>query len=157
MQKTEAVASLGQRRLMLPTWVKAALSANDRLKVYLTVLQAAAAHASHAERAVPDLSEEIGAAGLEGAWLHEVASVARRVDHAVLVPDMARIVQCLENDLVTMARPVLESTAAEAEPHARVARWLAWLRALPADRFSDDQMDQLTSASEVATTACICS
>ena len=45
MQKTAAVASLGQRRLMLPAWVKAALSANDRLKVYLTVLQAASSHA----------------------------------------------------------------------------------------------------------------
>ena len=35
MQKGNAVAALGQRRLMLPGWVKAALSANDRLKVYL--------------------------------------------------------------------------------------------------------------------------
>lgn len=47
MQKTQAVASLGQHRLMLPAWVKAALSAKDRLKVYLTALQAASAHASH--------------------------------------------------------------------------------------------------------------
>ncbi len=41
MQKTQAVAALGQRRLMLPGWVKAALSANDQLKVHLTVLQSA--------------------------------------------------------------------------------------------------------------------
>lgn len=47
MQKTQAVASLGQHRLMLPAWVKAALSANDRLKVYLAVLQSAASHAAY--------------------------------------------------------------------------------------------------------------
>ena len=41
MQRTRAVASLGQHGLMLPAWVKAALFANDRLKVYLTVLQSA--------------------------------------------------------------------------------------------------------------------
>src|ERR1039457_5064831 len=78
MQKTQAVASLGQHRLMLPAWVKAALAANDRLKVYLTVLQSASSHASHPNRDVPDLSKEIAAAGLNTTWLHDVAAVARR-------------------------------------------------------------------------------
>jgi hypothetical protein len=41
MEKIEAVASLGQLRLLRPAWTKAALAANDRLKLYLTVLQAA--------------------------------------------------------------------------------------------------------------------
>lgn len=37
MKKSPVVESLGQYRLMLPVWVKAALAANDRLKVYLIV------------------------------------------------------------------------------------------------------------------------
>ena len=78
MQKTQAVASLGQQRLLLPAWVKAALSANDRLKVYLTVLQSASTHASHPNRDVPDLSKEIAAAGLSTPWLHDLAAVAHR-------------------------------------------------------------------------------
>ena len=41
MEKIDVVASLGQRRLLRPAWVKAALAANDRLKLYLSVLQAA--------------------------------------------------------------------------------------------------------------------
>jgi hypothetical protein len=65
MHKTQAIESLGQHRLMLPTWVKAALAANDRIKVYLTVVQEAAARASHPNRALPDLSAEIAAAGLK--------------------------------------------------------------------------------------------
>lgn len=70
MQKAQAVASLGQHRLMLPAWVKAALSANDRLKVYLTVLQSASSHTSYPNREAPDLGKEIAAAGLNTAWLH---------------------------------------------------------------------------------------
>ena len=36
MQKSQAVAMLGQRGLMMPVWVNAALAANDRLKLYLS-------------------------------------------------------------------------------------------------------------------------
>jgi hypothetical protein len=56
MRKGQALATLGQRGLLLPVWVKAALAANDRLKLYLTVLQAAASHAEHPEHDASDLS-----------------------------------------------------------------------------------------------------
>lgn len=59
MLKTQVVASFGQKRLMLPAWVKAALSANDRLKVFLTVLQSASTHASHPNRGVHDLTTKL--------------------------------------------------------------------------------------------------
>lgn len=144
MQKTHAVACLGQHRLMLPAWVKASLSANDRLKVYLTVLQSASSHASHPNRAVPDLAREIAAAGLNPAWLHDLAAVARRVDDDLLIPDLPRLVKCLEDDLATMARPVLETTPAAAQPHPRVKHWIDWLHALPTDRLSDRQVEELT-------------
>lgn len=144
MQKTQAMASLGQHRLMLPAWVKAALAANDRLKVYLTVLQTAASHASHPRREPPDLAREAAAAGLNGAWLHEVVTVARRAGDALLVPDLPRLVACLGDDLAIMARPVLETTPAGAQPHPRVKQRLDWLRALPADRLRDRQVEELT-------------
>lgn len=144
MQKTQAVASLGQHRLMLPAWVKAALSANDRLKVYLTVLQAAASHAAHPHRDVPDLSKEISAAGLSTAWLHELAAVARRVDEDLFVPDLPRVVKGVADDLATMARPVLETTATGDELHRRVQHRLEWLGGLAADRLTDQQLHELT-------------
>jgi len=112
MQKTQAVASLGQHRLMLPAWVKAALSANDRLKVYLTVVQSASSHASHPHRDVPDLGKEIAAAGLNTAWLHDLAAVARRVDEELFIPDLPRLVKCVEDDLATMAQVEMEPKAA---------------------------------------------
>jgi uncharacterized protein Yka (UPF0111/DUF47 family) len=129
---------------MLPVWVKAALSANDRLKVYLTVLQSASSHASHPNRDLPDLSKEIAAAGLNTAWLHDLAAVARRVDEDLFIPDLPRLIKCIEGDLVTMARPVLETTPAGEEPHRRVRQRLDWLGALARDRLNDQQIDELT-------------
>jgi len=64
MDKQDAVASLGQTQLLQPARVRAALKANDRLKLYLSVLQAAAAHATAPERAPLDLSREITAADI---------------------------------------------------------------------------------------------
>ena len=42
MDKQKAVATLGQNSLLLSAWITAALLANDRLKLYLSVLQSAA-------------------------------------------------------------------------------------------------------------------
>lgn len=129
---------------MLPAWVKAALSANDRLKVYLTVLQTAAAHAAHPKRDLPDLTKEIAAASLSAAWIHDVLVATTQIDEELLIPDLARLVKALAADLATMARPVLETTPAGAESNTRVEHWLAWLAALPADRLNDQQIEGLT-------------
>lgn len=92
---------------MLPAWVKAALSANDRLKVYLTLLQAAASHAAHPHRELPDPGRELAAAGLTASWLHELAAAARRVDEELCIPDLERLLKSITEDLAVMARPVL--------------------------------------------------
>ncbi|MBT9502594.1 MAG: phosphate transport regulator [Burkholderiaceae bacterium] len=144
MQKTQAVVSLGQHRLMLPVWVKAALAANDRLKVYLTVLQAAASQAKHPGREAPDLSREMASAGLPAAWLTELPVVARRVDDELVIADLQRLVSGLADDLVIMARPALETAPEGGELQARVKQWLAWLSDLPTDRLTDAQFDGLT-------------
>jgi len=86
MQKTEAVASLGQRGLMLPAWVTAALRANDRLKLYLTLLQAAAAHAAHPAQEPADLSPEMSAAGIADRSVLQIPRSARLIDGELLEP-----------------------------------------------------------------------
>lgn len=144
MQKTLAVASLGEHRLMLPAWVKAALRANDRLKVYLTVVQEASSHARHPDRDVPDLSREMADAGLDAAWLNEAVVGARRVDDGVLMPEMPRLFKCLAEELATMSRPVLETIPADAGPQGRVQHRLDWLASLSADRLTDEQVEELT-------------
>ncbi len=144
MQKAPIVASLGQRGLLLPAWVTEALRANDRLKVYLTVLQAASDHASHPEHEPDDLTPEMSAAGLKDAWLHDTAAAASRVDHDVVFPDVRRLINCFVDDLAIMARPVMETTPPHVDLHARAQQWIGWLGALPADRLSDSQVEMLT-------------
>jgi uncharacterized protein Yka (UPF0111/DUF47 family) len=129
---------------MLPVWVKAALAANDRLKVYLTALQAAAAHAARPDRESPDLSAEMAAADVSGSWLGGLMTSARRIDDELRLTELPRLAKALADDLATMARPVLETTAATVPVQARVAHWLAWLAALPADRLTDGQIAELT-------------
>jgi len=145
MQKSQALASLGQRGLLLPVWVKAALAANDRLKLYLTVLQAASAHADHPNHDALDLTRELVAAGLGSAtWLHDLPAGASRIDGVLQVPDLERLVQGLREDLAVMARPVLESTTDDAEPHLRVHQWQDWLGALQGEQLDKSQLRNLT-------------
>jgi len=144
LRKDVAVASLGPSRLMLPAWVKAALAANDRLKAYLTVLQAACAHALHPEHDVPDLSRELAAAGLGSRWLDALVSAAQPIDDAILVPGLAGLVKSVTDDLGTMARPVLATAPPQDDVHPRTQRWLDWLASLAADRLGRDQLESLT-------------
>ena len=60
MIKQDAVASLGEQRLLRPARLREALKANDRLKLVLTLLQAGATHAQVPQEPVPDLAREIG-------------------------------------------------------------------------------------------------
>ena len=144
MQKASAVESLGQRELLLPARITAALRANDRLKVYLTVLQAASSHASHLARAAPDLALEMATAGLNEAWLRDAAAAARWVDDGLVFPDLARLLTGFSDDLASMARPVLETTASDAPLHVRAQHWLAWLAGVAPDRLSEKQIEALT-------------
>ncbi|HEY2189927.1 MAG TPA: phosphate transport regulator [Caldimonas sp.] len=144
MQKSEAVVTLGEHRLMLPAWVKAALAANDRLKLYLTIVQAADAHAADPRREVADFGPEIAAAGLEAAWLGELVAGTRRVDEELLIPGLRRLVAALADDLGTMARPVLATAPADDPLHAAVQSRIAWLRSLPADRLDAAHLEELT-------------
>ena len=144
MQKAQVVAALGQQRLMLPIWVKTALTANDRLKLYLTVLQAASAHAEHPKRDIPDFSGDIAATKLNINWLHELVVSATRVDNELFSPDIVKLSQCLAEELSIMAKPILETSESTDEPHLRVQHWLDFLTALPADRLSDTQIELLT-------------
>jgi len=150
MQKSEAVAAMGNSTLLLPAWIKAALAANDRLKLYLTVLQAAAAHAEHPEAELLDLGPEMAAAGVDGRWLRDLPAASSRVDGALIVPELRRLAQHLAEDLGVMARPLLEAHPLESDSRARLKHWVEWLGALSdkhsgSATLSHEQLRLLTS------------
>lgn len=144
MEKSLAVESLGQGELLLPGRVTAALRANDRLKVYLTVLQAAASHARHPERTVPDLTIDIRAAGINEPWPGELARAARLVEGELVSADLPKLLICFADDLSIMARPVLDSKRSDAKLGLRVKNWLDWLAKVTPDRITEAQIKELT-------------
>ncbi len=150
MQKSEAVAAMGKSTLLLPAWIKAALAANDRLKLYLTIVQAAAAHAEHPDSAALDLGRDTAAAGIEGRWLRNLPAAASQVEGALHIPELHRLAQCLAEDLAVMARPLLETPSSEIAPRERVKHWVDWLGALcdrhsGTETLSSEQLRLLTS------------
>ena len=145
MRKADAVAALGPHRLSWPAWVKAALAANDRLKLYLTLLQAAVAHAEHPQRPLPDVQRDLAAAGVSEPWLAELPASASPAGDDIFLPDLPRLAQRLDEDLVTMARPVLECMAAPPQDLAqRRDTWRTFLGGLSGDHLSRATLRALT-------------
>ena len=134
MQKSDAVAAMGPSTLLLPVWIKAALVANDRLKLYLTVLQAAASHAEHPDTEPLDLGRETATAGVEGRWLRDLPAACSRINGAFLVPELRRLAQRLADDLGVMARPLIKAHRDGDDPGPRVKHWLDWLATSAARR-----------------------
>jgi hypothetical protein len=113
MEKQAAVASLGKASLLLPAWIKAALQANDRLKLYLSILQSAAQRAAHPASAAADWSRELSHLGLRDAgWLRDLANTAYLQDQTLIVPQLDQWLHMLGLDLVVMARPLCDSPPA---------------------------------------------
>lgn len=126
MEKENAVASLGQATLLLPAWIKAALQANDRLKLYLSVLQSAAQRAANPAASSPDWTREIAHVGLRDAsWLKDVATTAYLQDQTLIVPELSLWLEALASDLNLMARPLCDVPEHRDAPlAARRDRWL---------------------------------
>ncbi len=62
--KSGIIERLGKTEVLLPALIGEGLAANDRVKVRLSVLQAAARHARAPETATFDLTDECAAAGI---------------------------------------------------------------------------------------------
>ena len=135
MEKQAAVAAIepgAGQRLLQPARLQSALRANDRLKCYLSLLQAAWSHARQPERPAPDLRPELLAAGLgrdaDSSWLQELPGNAEWAGGDLHLPDWPRLAQRLRADLLTMARPLQDE--GEAAFGGRVADWVARLEQL---------------------------
>lgn len=144
MQKAEAVAMLGQQELLMPARVKAALRANDRLKLYLSVVQAGADHAAHPDQEALDLSHEMAAAGVQDGWLRDLPGSASRAGHALLLPELEKLAHQLHEDIEIMARPVLLSEPDDLTLRTRVETWSTWLDQLKGERLDEAQLRDLT-------------
>lgn len=145
MEKLNAVAELGASRLLLPGWIKAALGANDRLKLYLTVLQCAENHARNPGQPPVSLKDELAAANVKDEWLLELPHSAAWSEQMLYVADLQRLTHLLADDLQVMSRPLMVVPKIGQEMSARVAHWEHWLRGLPADKLTQEDLKKLSS------------
>lgn len=142
MLKAQAVATLGQHSLLMPAWIRAALAANDRLKLYLSLLQAAAHHAATPDATMGSWGRELAQLDPgEAAWLQEMVAGAYLDDGALALPRLADFMHALARDLELMARPVCTPHNAESEPfRVRQQQWQARLQALAEEEDLDPAM-----------------
>ena len=86
MPKDTIIEALGERQLLVPGMVAAALSANDRVKYLLTLLQTARS-AAEGTAGIASLREERLASGVDEAGLDRVVGDSvRRADGSYLIP-----------------------------------------------------------------------
>lgn len=132
MEKAGAVAAMGQDSLLLPAWMTAALAANDRLKLYLSMMQSVD-HGLLAGQSVPmDWRRELARLGLQDvSWLQALGQGAYRQDGMLFVPRLEDWLDALGRDLHVMARPVCERPGHEdLQLSARRNAWEGRIEAL---------------------------
>lgn len=128
LEKSDAVAALGQMKLLAPARIQAALAANDRLKFVLTLVQAAATYAADTSAAPLDLRRDYAAARMDDPWLLEVVGSAWAEANRLHLAELPRICSLLQNDIALMARPLEGSDEAGHRGLLdRTAEWGGWL------------------------------
>jgi hypothetical protein len=106
-KKVQIVQELGDSSLLVPTLLADALAANDRLKLGLTLLQEAAAHAANPARAVNSLATERRAAGLgDPQFDATVVGAQALAPDRLHIPGARTLVTGLACDLDSMLAPL---------------------------------------------------
>jgi uncharacterized protein Yka (UPF0111/DUF47 family) len=121
--KSQIIEQLGQADILLPSLVAEGLAANDRIKVRMSALQAAAHHAQQPDHPATDLHVECRAAGIAPAALATLIGGAHLAgDGRMAAPNLARLMKEIQDDAATMLRAVAAGKPAEGETmNARLA------------------------------------
>ena len=154
MTKAKIVGELGEHELLLPALVNEALSANDRAKYLMTLLQTAREHADHPDLAETDLREERLACGVAEADLDTVVARSHKESpDAYRIPAARRIHDGLIDEVRRMMTPLRarpgaalsNGTAHFVEYEKRLQSLLLQAPALTDDRINWTYIHQLTS------------
>jgi hypothetical protein len=121
--KSQIIEELGQADILLPSLVAEGLAANDRIKVRLTALQAAAQRAREPDRPATDLAVESRAAGIAAAALATLIGGAHLAgDGRMAAPGLAGLMKEIDDDAAAMIRAVPPAIRAKARPRLRGSR-----------------------------------
>ena len=125
--KSQIISELGQGDILLPSLVAEGLAANDRIKVRMSALQAAARHAQMPDHPAADLSAEGRAAGIAPAQLATLIGGAHLAGDAHLTaPNLTELIKNVQDDAATMIRAVAAGNRGEGDAaNARLAAIIA--------------------------------
>jgi uncharacterized protein Yka (UPF0111/DUF47 family) len=105
--KSRIVEQLGQAEILLPGLVAEGLSANDRAKVRMSALQAAAEHAHDPHGQAADLAVECRNAGVDAVATRSLIAGARNTARGIVdAPGLAKLGEALLADVATMIQAV---------------------------------------------------
>jgi uncharacterized protein Yka (UPF0111/DUF47 family) len=148
--KSQIIRELRQTDILLPTLVSEALAANDRIKVRMSALQAAAQRAHQPGVPPPDLEIESRAAGIAPAAIAGLIGGAHRSgEDRVAAPNLVELMKDTYDDAVTMIRAVIAGKPADGEAaRARLAAIEAAGLLRPAEEIEFSRVSRLTRVAE---------
>ena len=112
--KSQIIEQLGQTEILLPSLIAEGLAANDRVKVRLSVLQAAARHARDPQGSRFDLSDECRAAGVDPVPMETLVNGAAAVEgERIAAAGLGKLETAIWDDVEAMIRAVKAGDAAE--------------------------------------------
>ncbi|MBB5372777.1 hypothetical protein [Acidocella aromatica] len=147
--KSEIVGVLGESEVLLPGLISAALAANDRIKLRLSLMQEATAKAREPARAARGFAPELRAAGLDSEMPETALGQARLLGPDTLfLPGAGALLGGLKTDLDAMLAPLTTAAMPEAASLApRVQALQPALAPQAADEIPLNRIAALTSAS----------
>ena len=148
--KSQIIERLGQSDILLPALIAEGLSANDKVKLRLSILQAAGRHAREPQSVRFDLTEECRAAGLDGDAMEGLVNGASLVGgEQIAAPGLDGLVAAIWDDVAAMARAV---AAGDAEAGEAALQRLAAIKgtssATAPDTLDVSQISRLTAIGE---------
>jgi uncharacterized protein Yka (UPF0111/DUF47 family) len=151
--KTQIVGFLGDKALVLPALLDAAIVANERAKYVLSLLQMAADHAEHPQETAPTLKADREACGIaETSFDRSVAESDSDGYGTFHIPGAKRLVAILDAALNAMLAPIALLAGGSAETQAlhegyrnRLQRLIAARPSIVGDAISGDAIAAMTS------------
>ncbi len=148
--KSQIIEQLGRTEILLPRLIADGLTANDRVKARLSVLQEVARRAAdpHGERF--DLAEECRAVGIDAAAMAALMNGARALpSDQIAAPGLATLGTAIRDDVGTMVEAVAAGDAVQGEVAASRLEAIAAATSLGAsDSIDRPQLARLTGVSE---------
>ena len=146
--KSEIIEQLGQIDLLLPSLIAEGLAANDRVKLRLSILQAAARRARDPKNARFDMARECRDAGLDQVAMETLVNRATLAGDRISAPGLANLGIAIWNDMEAMLRAVKTGDGASAEPAA--ARLAAIRESAPFSSSDDVALGQIFRLTELS-------